>query len=187
MNITVICDGVEYQAVNRKADVGEKVIDTEGEMQILTIIESPYPSDCEWYEFKTEHGVDIAPIRQREYLVLEPLKTKEPTAEVTAKDCSPAVLGMLANLSRRIVELEAEIKNKATHYAVNKSLEETAELEERVQRNFNAVNDQLDTLFRNQVKQAEDLENSHYTGLTAQELADNIAEVMRNAGFKING
>jgi hypothetical protein len=60
--------------------------------------------------------------------LLTPIKCEEPIACITAKDCSPAVFEMLTALSKEVASLKRDLAS---------------------------ANDQLDTLYRNQVKQAE--------------------------------
>lgn len=87
-----------YKLVDRKAEVGERVIDLSDKGRILQIAEPPYDSEYVWYEFKTEYGTDIAPIHQNEYRVLEPVENSPQSFD-----------GIIANLVRRVAELEREL------------------------------------------------------------------------------
>lgn len=140
-------DGERFRMVDRKAEVGEKVVAIESDESngykygdVLTVAIS-----CESGGIFTTGGVELV---SYEYRVIEPvesLKEAEALTEVTTAEASeqviatvdeteasPSVLDMLANLSQRIVALEAENKRQ---------------------------NDEIDTLHRNNVKLGEELEH----------------------------
>jgi hypothetical protein len=150
-------DGKQYRLVNRKAEVGEKVIDLFDEGKILTIIEPPYNCGKEWYSFKTESGTDIAPIGQSEYAVLEPLKpslselcakiTPENRHEEVTVDTSQAseqVIEMFTALSRKIVSLERQLAD--TQRNVERQAEELENARHRNATKFAIVEDRIEML-----------------------------------------
>jgi hypothetical protein len=112
-------DGVRYRLVDRKAKVGEKVIIVESDdIEIGTIgncivdseladgsIDIDVPSEDTDYTF-IDTNFD-------KYYVLEPVdpaQTAEPEPiEVDTRHTSPEVIDMLANLARRVTELELKL------------------------------------------------------------------------------
>lgn len=132
-------DGARYRLVERKAEVGEKVLDVLDNCKIHTIVPAPYKTESEWYAFETENGSDIAPIGKGEYLVLEPAHPcdncgtalgdiacsngeggtycsnkcagNDDLPAVDATQASPQVIDMLANLARRVTSLEAQLSD----------------------------------------------------------------------------
>lgn len=116
MSKTHVIDGKTYVGVERKAKVGEKVIDTsDGEVcEVYGIAES----SSDGYRM----GVEITPngiwISDSEYLVLVPVSTEdwppltEPALELTANDIRwqpDKVIDLLANLARRVSSLEQQL------------------------------------------------------------------------------
>jgi hypothetical protein len=133
------------------------------------IADSHYGKEVIFYDggvwYSREHCRNLTPDEVAEY-VYDESRYYEDTeldedeyAEVTAKDCSPAVLDMLANLSQRIVSLERAIES---------------------------ANDQLDTLYRNQVKQAEGLERKTQIAKITEEVTRNYAEKLRKEVCKLD-
>ncbi|AZU61047.1 hypothetical protein CHR53_07155 [Neobacillus mesonae] len=98
--------GEDYRMVERKAEVGELVLDLfDFKKPVKTIVTPPFDSEVVWYEFETEHRKDIAPLRLNEYRVLEPLES------VDTSESSPQVIDMLANLARRVASLESQLRD----------------------------------------------------------------------------
>lgn len=86
---------------------------------------------------------------------------REEVATVTAADCSPKVFDMLSSLSQHVAQLKRELSS---------------------------VTDQLDSVVRNQVKQAEEIHsfNVKSIGITVAEAIEALSklrdEVLRNGG-----
>jgi flagellin-like hook-associated protein FlgL len=114
-------DGKKYAEVNRKAKVGEKVVVTEYDYNygnIVTVIELDTGSLVETDGFHEDGSVlNLFP---HEYRVLEPLATAD------TSEASPAVIDMLANLARRVTQLESQLS------ATQRNLETWAETTENV-------------------------------------------------------
>jgi hypothetical protein len=97
MSKTHVIDGVTYVEVERRANVGEKIIDKiDGEIATVLGIMG-YPSG------KGRHGVEIRKngewVPDSEYHVLEPLKG------------TPDITDLLANLARRVASLEQQLRD----------------------------------------------------------------------------
>jgi hypothetical protein len=97
MSKTHVIDGVTYVEVERRANVGEKIIDKiDGEIATVLGIMG-YPSG------KGRHGVEIRKngewVPDSEYHVLEPLKE------------TPDITDILANLANRVHSLEQQLRD----------------------------------------------------------------------------
>lgn len=106
-------DGDRYRLVNRQAEVGEKILDLyfgEG-VFIREVVEPEYASEKVWYTFETEHGEDTAPIGIDEYCVLESIEEEAEPLIVDETQASPQVIDMLANLARRVTQLEEQLSD----------------------------------------------------------------------------
>jgi hypothetical protein len=125
-----VIDGVTYVEVERRANVGEKIIDKiDGEIATVLGIMG-YPSG------KGRHGVEIRKngewVRDSEYHVVEPLKE------------TPDLTDLLANLARRVASLEQQLS--ATQGNVEKLAEELANTKHRVSKHatmFGYVEDEF--------------------------------------------
>lgn len=96
-----------------KDGVGEKVLDLyfdEG-VFIREVVEPEYASEKVWYTFETEHGEDTAPIGIDEYCVLEPIENESEPLTVDETQASPEVVELLANLARRVTQLEEQLRD----------------------------------------------------------------------------
>ncbi|MEK4178542.1 hypothetical protein NSQ61_02950 [Aeribacillus sp. FSL K6-1121] len=154
-------DGVRYRMVGRNAKVGEKVIVVEANVSLV------YKNIGEVVEIiKTDgssFGGMISPhdfgekgaIYHFQYLVLEPVEPAEESDDVLTVDeteASKSVLDLLANLARRVTELErklgeyarkvdgleADIQNinidlEVVEGNVERALDDIADLDERTQ------------------------------------------------------
>ncbi|MRX54680.1 hypothetical protein GJU41_11920 [Bacillus idriensis] len=126
-------------------------------------------------------------ISDKEYRVLIPIESNEAQVEVTEAEASPSVIEMLANLSRRIVSLESQAEDNL------ETLESQALRMKRLE-------DEIDTLHRNNVKLAEELANhkaeakasqattevdavdfSAFTNAVAAKVLDKMTKGLRNA------
>jgi hypothetical protein len=102
-------DGVRYRLIDRKAKVGEKVLDLFDKKTPVKEIVKEFRGSV-WYEYQDEEGTDIAPIQTHEYRILEPI---EPTELVTAEEGDEkSILDLLANLARRVTELERKLERE---------------------------------------------------------------------------
>jgi len=169
-------EGARYKLVDRKAEVGEKVVITKaytafegnGEYRsggVYTVTEAG--DDAVYTNGKFLDGSQINLFRStNEYHVLEPVDADDPTVEVNASQASPEVIEMLGNLALRITELER----------TNKRL-----LDEKLAR----IEDELDTLHANQKRMAEELENTKAQAdndTVVAELARLLARESRKVG-----
>ncbi|MDH5159847.1 hypothetical protein [Heyndrickxia oleronia] len=108
-------DGAKNRLVDRKAEVGEKVLivnakDICGKYENGSIITAER-SSCIGVESDTVADNDSNPegfIRYTEYRVLEPVADE--VVEVDETQASPEVLDLLANLARRVTEIERILK-----------------------------------------------------------------------------
>jgi hypothetical protein len=118
MSKTHVIDGVTYVEVDRKAEVGEQIIDTiDGEIAtVLGIAKSSSGN--------RRHGAVVISsgewVPDSEYLVLEPVES----------EVSPSVTDLLANLARRVSSLEQQLRD--TQGNVEKLAEELANTKHRV-------------------------------------------------------
>jgi ribosomal protein L14 len=120
MSKTHVIDGKKYVEVDRKAEVGDKIVVVKAHMSdnaykngdILTVKG----------RYNLEHsgvyveGIDIG-IRDYEYRLLAEVGEEccvyasqaNPQVEVDERDASPSVVDMLANLARRVSSLEHQL------------------------------------------------------------------------------
>jgi hypothetical protein len=120
MSKTHVIDGVTYVEVDRKAEVGERVIDkSDGEIaEVLDLVTSTNST----YRFGVKIRANGIWIDDSEYYVLEPLPNKE----------TPDVADLLANLARRVVSLEHKIESLCDQLRdTQRNLETFAEQTER--------------------------------------------------------
>jgi hypothetical protein len=125
----VVHEGKRYRTVERNAKIGDKILtinyygyDDSGikDGDILTCTEAEYRDGS--IAVNVEDGFfDTA--QGDSYLVLEPLDSgeccEEPTVDTT--QASPQVIDMLANLARRVTQLESQLR------ATQRNLETFAE------------------------------------------------------------
>jgi hypothetical protein len=116
MGKTRVIDGVTYVEVERKAEVGERVIDkSDGEIaEVLDLITSTNST----YRFGVKIRDNGVWIDDSEYYVLEPLTS------------NPDITDILANLARRVSSLEQQLSS--TQSNVEKLAEELANTKHRV-------------------------------------------------------
>lgn len=120
-------DGQRYRLVDRKAKVGEKVIVVEANGSLV------YRNVGEVVEIIETNGGDFGgminphdfgekgAIYHFQYLVLEPVEPVEEGDDVLTVDeteASKSVLDLLANLARRVTELERQQKENDDEYTV---------------------------------------------------------------------
>jgi hypothetical protein len=121
-------DGKRYRMVDRKAEVGEKVLVVKGHGwysdkvgEIFTVI------DSEYYGFNfTQTHVDYEPSREclsfvqrGHYRVLEPVT--DDIVTVDESQASPEVIDLLANLARRVTSLERTVRTLGTAYRIRET------------------------------------------------------------------
>jgi hypothetical protein len=123
---THVVNGVAFVEVDRKAVVGDKILITSpwstGGMyaygDILEVNGLVYNGIiCNAAKTSLEDGNDEGYIANREFVVIEPLETVDTT------QASPAVIDMLANLARRVTQLESQLR--ATQRNVETFAEQT--------------------------------------------------------------
>ncbi|MEK4970689.1 hypothetical protein MKX29_24095 [Cytobacillus sp. FSL R7-0696] len=107
-------DGERYRLVNRQAEVGEKVliIGIHGEHEGDTgVVE--YSHNDGSISINAGDGFGYFPyVYEEEYLVLESLKPVEAEPlTVDETQASPQVIDMLANLARRVTQLEEQLRD----------------------------------------------------------------------------
>jgi hypothetical protein len=136
MSYVYVYEGVEYRKVKRKAKVGEKIV-----VVYPTASGSQYRAGFVGTVLEVREkavmvsGVSLG-ILHYEYCVLEPIQGEEATVDQT--QASPAVIDMLANLARRVTQLESQLR--ATQRNLETFAEQTesntqdiAQLDERTQ------------------------------------------------------
>jgi hypothetical protein len=104
--------GSRYRLVERKADVGERVVAT----NVCELSADNYrPGDVFTVEQPDGYGVDITDktgeensIPHGDYRVLEPVESAEQRKESNVSD---DVLGLIANLAARVTEIERRLSN----------------------------------------------------------------------------
>lgn len=141
-------DGERFRLVDRKAEVGERVIivnadDLNNEGYGVGDI---YEGVSSW-EFGRDNkgGIDTncgVSLFHEEYHVLVPVESEQ------TMDKPESLHDIIANLVKRVAELEHENKSLVRQYAIDKLSEEVEELEERIQRNFNGIKDDIETWSR---------------------------------------
>ena len=122
MTNTITHEGVEYRKVERTAEIGEKIIITNGygwyDGKVGEIYNVINPKD---YNFSNDGYtyVDKSPTRntlkfvdKSHYHVLEPIET-----EGTPVESPQDVIELLVNISRRLFEAERQLKSQA--YEIN--------------------------------------------------------------------
>lgn len=119
-------DGERYRLVDRKAEVGEKVLIVEAKFA-----EGKYANGCvinaeriSSYGIKSSDGF----IMDEEYCVLVPVES-DLLVTVDATQASESVLDMLANLARRVTQLESRLQTFAEQTESN--TQDIALLDER--------------------------------------------------------
>jgi hypothetical protein len=126
MSKTHVIDGVTYVEVERKAEIGEKIVaieaDDYGIGEILTATESD--------RWGTGEGISIKEydcgMYHEEYRVLKPLAVE-----------TPQVTDILANLARRVSSLEQQLSS--TQSNVEKLAEELENAKHRVSKHAERV------------------------------------------------
>lgn len=168
-------EGERYKLVDRRAEVGEKIVvlasedansDGYKDGDIFTCMHcSPY------YPYLIDVN-DYITLYNHEYIVLIPVESNAEPTTVDESQASPEVIDMLANLSRRIVELEREV-------ASCKRIAESEMSARATQTDrWLSLKDEIDTLHANQKRMAEELAN----GLTQKDAVDSdlvIVELAR--------
>lgn len=144
----VVVDGNRYRMVDRKAEVGEKVIVVKGSGWYDNKIGSIYPviSGRE-YGFDSKYDLDEGEVYvengenesgfcsfvyRENYRVLEPI-ADETHIEVDGRHASPEVIDLLANLAHRVTSLEAQLAD--TQGNVEKLAEEMASVKHLAESN----------------------------------------------------
>lgn len=172
-------NGRRYKLVDRKAEVGEKVIIVNanrsyGKYENGDIIEAQ--RRC--YDMGIENDIAIAKnnttgyIKDNEYLVLEPVESEQ-TEIVTVDEsqASPEVIEMLGNLAQRIVKLEAEL-DEYRALGLKERLEDGSSL-------FKRIYEEIDTLHSNQKRMAEELANLAAASNSQEDSAEVIVELAK--------
>jgi hypothetical protein len=126
---THVIDGVTYVEVDRKAEVGDKILVTnngdrfykKGDYAKVTKVFDieDYGINVDLTENKSFYGDGKWGIDYRDYVVLEPVQTVEES------QASPAIIEMLTSLSRKIVSLESQLRD--TQNNLEKQAEELEE------------------------------------------------------------
>jgi hypothetical protein len=110
---THVIDGVTYVEVKRKAEVGDKVLIVSNQMGHDLDIGSIYTLERDGYT--NRYYIEEVDGSKKDYVVIELLQTVDTT------QASPAVIDMLANLARRVTQLESQLR------ATQRNLETWAE------------------------------------------------------------
>ena len=108
MSKTHVIDGVTYVEVDRKAEVGDKILITkfdEESVREVRKVERVSSFKGDFYIDKPIRGEAYLDVAYDEYFVLEPVESGEPT------QASPQVIDMLANLARRVSSLESQLSD----------------------------------------------------------------------------
>ncbi|QVY62970.1 hypothetical protein [Cytobacillus gottheilii] len=114
-------DGARYRLVERKAEVGEKILIRNANFtfgdyangDVLNVVESDDDSVTVEDYGKVKDKV-CTYITHREYNVLEPIEAASANDDlptVDATQASPQVIDMLANLARRVTSLESQLSD----------------------------------------------------------------------------
>jgi hypothetical protein len=142
-------DGARYRLVDRKAKVGDRIIIVDGKGwyrdkvgNIYEVIHSSkygFEEDDDgraYVEYeKNEYDEAIHYVRRENYRVLEPVEPAE-NELVTAEEGDPkSTLDLLANLARRVTELEWKLQTTQENYnkVFEKILDDIVTLDERTQ------------------------------------------------------
>ncbi|MDQ0270753.1 hypothetical protein [Cytobacillus purgationiresistens] len=99
-----------YRLVDRKAEIGEKVLDlSDGE--VLEIVGTHHYRNNVVYYSTTDAGE--VPIKTKEYSVLQLVEAESTSEPITvdATQASPQVLELLGNLARRVTQLETQLRD----------------------------------------------------------------------------
>lgn len=147
MSKTHVIDGETYVEVERKAEVGEKIIivspmfdyadgGKRGDFYTVNQIRT----DCCTHEEYFLYGVGVKEVDiiflEREYRVLVPVADAQPPLELTANDIRwqpDKVIDLLANLAHRVSSLEKQLVD--TQGNVERQAEEIAELKHLTESN----------------------------------------------------
>jgi hypothetical protein len=138
----IIINGERYRLVRRKAKVGEKVIvvyahkthaikpdDIGNVFSVEDIVENhEYIKDC--VIVRDGRGIDCA-LYHEQYRVLEPVEPAENEIVTAEEDDDKSILDLLANLARRVTELEQKLNFVKSD--VNMVIDDIVTLDERTQ------------------------------------------------------
>jgi hypothetical protein len=151
MTKTHVIDGVTFVEVDRKAEVGDKIIVTRRwfDINVGEVLEVISGEDFGFSEKSGQvyhahpdnsRGI-IKRIEDDYYTVLKPLST------VDTSEASPALIEMLTSLSRKIVSLESQLRD--TQNNLEKQAAELANTRHRLAKHadrFAAVEDKVEML-----------------------------------------
>jgi hypothetical protein len=143
---THVIDGVTYVEVERKADVGDYVINNKG-----TEYEACYKVTGYTDEFFPSYKVDYSANQyEDEYITsvsIDRSITLEPIQTVDTTQASEQVIEMLANLARRVTSLERQLA--VTQNNVERQAEELENAKHRISKHatmFGAVEEKVEML-----------------------------------------
>jgi hypothetical protein len=160
-------DGERYRMVDRKAEVGERVIVVDADMPGEEYEEGDVLVAKERYDYGFPmvgvyaHGVDCG-LRDREYRVLEPIPVEE---ETETDDCNEdedvltaaKIMDLFTSVSKSLAKSKAESDEQAARiYELERKLEERDRYLENL---INLVADRVEENAKNTLTFAEDLEN----------------------------
>lgn len=150
-------DGERYEMVDRKAEVGEKVVvvndeDSSEEFGNFRIgevgtVESYATDDTYFGEYanvRVSDGRDI-PLYLHEYRVLVPVESSEEEPQPSDP------IDVIANLATRVAELERQVKK------LNAALPEDMKLRAESTQRYLALQDEIDTLHKDSRRHGEEL------------------------------
>ncbi|MCO0597397.1 hypothetical protein NGI46_07940 [Peribacillus butanolivorans] len=168
----VVIDDQRYQLAERKADVGEKIIDlSDGE--ILEVHEIMTSSLDE-----IRMGVEINPdgiwVGDNEYLVLQPISETTPDIDI------------LANLVTRVYELESKLASKEDFdCSTDKRLNKLERITGELVRSKSSVESQLNDAIRNVERLAQELEREKEFRASIYEKVSDLKDDHENTAFKV--
>ncbi|MEC0756449.1 hypothetical protein P8884_22505 [Bacillus haynesii] len=165
----------EYVEVDRKAEVGDKVIcldDTGGDLTIggMYTIDKIIEEDGTGYGFIDDVGEERAFWDEAKYRVLVPVKSSE-------EEPQPAdPIDVIANLATRVAELERQIKK------LNAALPEDMKLRSESTQRYLALQDEIDTLHKDNRMLGEELEALKYA---AKETDGKVAHLEADSDMRL--
>lgn len=158
-------DGQRYEMADRKAKVGEKVmyVDESGESYgIVTEVIAAGAGVVDVAEYEEPSGAVVVGMSHDRYRVLVPVEADEP---------QPAdLIDVVSNLATRVADLERE--NKKLHAA----LDEDMKIRSENTRRYLALQDEIDTLHKDNRTLGEELERLKQDGEKPRPDADMMAE-----------
>ncbi|UOY86828.1 ELKS/Rab6-interacting/CAST family protein [Bacillus glycinifermentans] len=164
-------DGTErYEMVDRKAEVGEKVIcldDTGGDLTIggRYTIDEIIEEDGTGYGFIDDVGEERAFWDEAKYRVLVPVEPQPSD-----------LIDVIANLATRVSELERQVKK------LNAALPEDMKLRAESTQRYLALQDEIDTLHKDSRRHGEELEALKYA---AKETDGKVAHLEADSDMRL--